>query len=323
MLARRAYYILKPFLPWRVRIAMRRVIANRLRAKSDSIWPINPATAPHPAGWAGWPDGKKFAVVLTHDVEGPKGVALCRDLAELEMAHGFRSSFNFIPEGTYSVSDELRDWLGKNGFEVGVHDLNHDGHLYSSHSGFLKKAQRINDYIEKWKASGFRGGFMLRNLTWVHQLDIKYDASTFDTDPFEPQPDGVGTIFPYWIQTPSTDTHHPFASTAPAKRGGYCELPYTLAQDSTLFLLLQEQTNEIWRNKLDWVASQGGMALVNVHPDYLPIKGKTGKSPKSVKDHYGDLLAYLNEKHGGNFWHVLPRDMAAFVHDSRDQFTTR
>jgi hypothetical protein len=29
-----------------------------------------------------------------------------------------------------------------------------------------------------------------------HDLNIEYDASTFDTDPFEPQPDGVGTIFP-------------------------------------------------------------------------------------------------------------------------------
>jgi hypothetical protein len=23
--------------------------------------------------------------------------------------------------------------------------------------------------------------------------------STFDTDPFEPQPDGMGTIFPFWV----------------------------------------------------------------------------------------------------------------------------
>ena len=55
---------------------------------------------------------------------------------------------------------------------------------------------------------------------------------------------------------------------------GYIELPYTLAQDSTLFILLQEQSAEIWRRKLDWVAEHGGMALVNVHPDYLTFKGK-------------------------------------------------
>jgi hypothetical protein len=46
------------------------------------------------------------------------------------MKHGFRSSFNFIPEGDYRVSRELRDELTRNGFEVGVHDLHHDGKLY-------------------------------------------------------------------------------------------------------------------------------------------------------------------------------------------------
>ena len=81
------------------------------------------------AGLARW---EKFAVVLTHDVEGPLGVAKCRQLMELEKKLGFCSSFNFIPEGDYRVSRELREELTQNGFEVGVHDLNHDGKLYRS-----------------------------------------------------------------------------------------------------------------------------------------------------------------------------------------------
>src|ERR1700746_3430317 len=40
---------------------------------------------------------------------------------------------------------------------------------------------------------------MFHKLDWLHDLDIEYDASTFDTDPFEPQPDGHGTIFPFWV----------------------------------------------------------------------------------------------------------------------------
>jgi hypothetical protein len=52
-----------------------------------------------PTGWPGWPGGKKFALVLTHDVEGAAGLAKCRQLMELEQSLGFRSSFNFIPEG--------------------------------------------------------------------------------------------------------------------------------------------------------------------------------------------------------------------------------
>ena len=45
---------------------------------------------------------------------------------------------------------------------------------------------------------------------------------------------------------------------------GYVELPYTLPQDSTLFLHLREPTEAIWRRKLDWLAEKGGMVLVNV-----------------------------------------------------------
>ena len=93
---------------------------------------------------------------------------------------------------------------------------------------------------------------MFHKLDWLHDLDIQYDASTFDTDPFEPQPEGVATIFPFWKEG--------------AKGRGYVELPYTLPQDSTLFLLFGELNPDTWLRKLDWVASRGGMALVVVHP---------------------------------------------------------
>ena len=44
---------------------------------------------------------------------------------------------------------------------------------------------------------------MLRNLDWLHDLTIAWDSSTFDTDPFEPQADGAGTIFPFWVRSPA------------------------------------------------------------------------------------------------------------------------
>ena len=122
------------------------------------------------------------------------------------MEFGFRSSFNFIPEGDYRVPAALRAWLTDRGFEVGVHDLHHDGKLYSSRDEFRRKAHRINSYLKEWNAVGFRSGFMLHNLNWIRDLDIQYDASTFDTDPFEPQPDGVDTIFPFWVSRPSLNS---------------------------------------------------------------------------------------------------------------------
>lgn len=295
---RNFYYLVKPLVPWRVRMALRRLLAARLRAQSEACWPILRSAARVPSGWPGWPDGKQFAFVLTHDVEGEKGLEQCRQLAEVDKACGFRSSFNFVPEGEYRLPDSVRTFLKEEGFEVGVHDLHHDGSLYRSSESFHAQAKQINEYLKAWGATGFRAGFMFHNLEWIKTLEVSYDASTFDTDPFEPQPDGVGTIFPFWVQTHDTK--------------GYIELPYTLPQDSTMFLLLQEQTIDVWVKKLDWVAEHGGMVLVNVHPDYIAFQGKarTGEFPVAL---YEGLLKYVATRYGDRCWHALPRDVAAYA----------
>jgi predicted glycosyltransferase len=294
-----------------------------------------PGSEQAPRDWAGWPGGKKFALVLTHDVEGQEGLAKCRQLMELERRLGYRSSFNFIPEGDYAVGEDLRQELKLNGFEVGVHDLEHDGGLYRSREGFKEKAGRINQYLKDWGADGFRSGFMLHNLDWLHDLDVKYDSSTFDTDPFEPQPDGVGTIFPFWVTQPdisgrssngkdkATEARRlSVGSQSPARNGllnGYVELPYTLPQDSTLFLLFGEQTPEIWFQKLDWVAKHGGMALLGTHPDYMKFEGTEKKPWQYPVEHYEQFLKYVTARYSGQYWPALPNEVAQFVRAARDK----
>jgi hypothetical protein len=292
------YYLLKPAIPLAIRIRVRRLIANRLQRQFNGSWPILPSAARPPEGWPGWPNGKKFAFVVTHDVEGVRGFDRCRKLADLDKALGIRTVFNFVPEGEYCVPDTLRVSLEREGFEVGVHDLHHNGSLYRSSRHFAKQASRINQYLKMWGASGFRSGYMFHNLTWLTGLDILYDSSTFDTDPFEPQPDGVETIFPFWVRRNGSK--------------GYVELPYTLPQDSTLFVLLKETTIDLWTQKLDWVASHGGMALAIVHPDYISFDGKPNSSEYPV-DLYERLLKYVITRYGDACWYALPREVAAFA----------
>ncbi len=312
MFRTRLYYAVKPYLPWHFRMALRRLTAKPLLTECRTTWPIHQDAAAAPAGWAGWPGAKRFAFVLTHDVEGAAGVAKSRDLIELEQELGYRSSFNFIPEGAYRVPAELRETIQQLGFEVGVHDLKHDGKLFQSRDVFSRRAAAINRYLHEWNACGFRSGFMFRNLEWLHDLDIAYDSSTFDTDPFEPQPEGIRTIFPFWVEG-SPD--HP-------ARPGYVELPYTLPQDSTLFLVLQEKSPAIWLQKLDWIAEHGGMALLNVHPDYI----RRDQEPKSARtyplSHYRALLEHLRQHYAGQFWHPLAKDMAAHVRTLQTSTTT-
>ncbi|MEZ5329463.1 MAG: glycosyltransferase [Verrucomicrobiales bacterium] len=295
----RLYFHCKPFIPRRFRLQARHHWAKRILKSSGDIWPINKAAAKAPPDWPGWPDGKQFAFVLTHDVESQAGLDRVRHVAELEMELGFRSSFNFIPEGDYSVPKELREWLVDNGFEVGVHDLHHDGHLYQSRSGFKKHAARINHYLEEWGAVGFRSGFMLRELDWLHDLNILYDASTFDTDPFEPQPDGAGTIFPYKIRNRVHDR-------------SYVEMPYTLPQDSSLFLVLQLKSPEIWFDKLAWIRKHKGMALLNVHPDYINF-GNAKHPTRYDSEIYRRFLSTVKSQYGGEFTEsMLPKTIAAW-----------
>jgi len=299
MFRNRVYYQIKPLVPWSCRLAIRRRLALRKRPRVKQTWPIIPGSERPPEGWPGWPNGKQFAFVLTHDIEGKEGVAKCRPLMELERKLGFRSAFNFIPEGGYAVPRELRDEMTRGGFEVGVHDLQHDGKIYRSRQLFAQKAIRINRYLKEWGSVGFRSGFMFHRLDWLHDLDIEYDASTFDTDPFEPQPEGSNTIFPFWIPK--------------AGGGGYVELPYTLPQDSTLFLLRGETSADVWVQKLDWIAMHGGMALLDVHSDYLRFSGEKSSQRTYAAELYWGFLEYVRGRYGRCLWNPLPRELAAFV----------
>jgi glycosyltransferase involved in cell wall biosynthesis len=316
VLRNRLYYRLKPFIPQLVRTAMRRSFARHQRKRHSESWPIVYGSERAPDGWPGWPGGKQFALVLTHDVETSVGLQRCRQLMELEQELGFRSSFNFVPEGEYRVPSSLRQELTRNGFEVGIHDLKHDGRLYASRREFSRKAERINHYLHEWEAVGFRSAFMLNELDWLHELDMSYDASTFDTDPFEPQPQGRTTIFPFWI---SPRRNLSTGSTAMdlhggKKRGGYVELPYTLPQDSTLFLLLKEETPEIWIKKLDWLATNGGMALVITHPDYMSFENSGRRETEYPVAIYRQFLQYVRDRYAGAYWQALPKEVSTFTY---------
>ena len=301
--ALRAYYWVKPWMPDLLHLNLRRWWAKRTLQRCNGDWPILESAGEKPSGWSGWPDERKFAFILTHDVESQRGLDRVKQLAELEISLGVRSSFNFVPEGAYQVSRELRTWLVDRGFEVGVHDHRHDGHLYRSRSHFLAGAKRINFFLKEWEAVGFRSGFMFHKLDWIHDLNVLYDASTFDTDPFEPQPDSVRTIFPFWVN---------------GRNGtGYVELPYTLVQDSTLFVMLEEKAIDIWKRKLEWIASRGGMALLTVHPDYVTFDGQEPQRDEYPVAHYTEFISWVKQTYSGQFWHAVPREVAEFYRKQR------
>jgi len=297
-LANHFYYYLKPLMPRSVQLGLRRMLVAIKRKKYRDIWPIDERAGKQPDGWVGWPEDKRFALVLTHDVDTGPGQKKLPGLVSIEGELGFKASYNFVPE-RYKVSAALRKEIEERGFEIGLHGLKHDGKLFRNRRIFLRRAVRINDYMKKWRIQGFRSPAMHHNLKWILELDIKYDASTFDTDPFEPKPEGCGTIFPFWVEGNSLGE-------------GYVELPYTLPQDFTLFVLMKERNINIWKRKLDWIAEKGGMALLNTHPDYMNFDGKKLDKEEYPVRYYKDFLSYVKDRYDGQYWHVLPRDIARF-----------
>ena len=294
----RAYYRLRPLLPRRLQIAMRQRYAKRQGRRTFPGWPVEDVLvrmrdeelrgrlAGHGddgvplVGY--WPDGRRFAWVLTHDVEGPAGVENIPAVRALEERYGLVSSWNFCAE-QYPIPDGVFDRLREQGCEIGLHGIDHRGLLFSSRARFEADLPAIHRYMREWGADGFRSPALHRVADWMPELACAYDTSFPDTDPYEPQPGGCCSIWPFF-------------------NGDLVELPVTLAQDHTLFEILGRDDIEVWTRKSDWLAEQGGLVNVIIHPDYMLTAERMG--------HYEALLAHLVGLDGG--WHALPRDVAAW-----------
>ena len=201
---------------------------------------------------------------------------------ELETKFGLKSSWNIVPY-KYKIDEGIIKLIKEAGHEIGIHGYNHDGKLYYSEKIFRHRVPFINEAIKKYNAVGFRSPQVHRNLEWLQLLDIEYDASCFDYDPFQPFPGGTGSIWPFIA-------------------GKFVELPYTLPQDHTIFYVLKQKNIDIWKNKAEWVAKNKGVILTLTHPDYL-IK----------KEHfniYEELLVYL--KTFKDAWFCLPKELSSW-----------
>lgn len=285
-------------MPRSFQLFCRRRIAFYKMKSNLSTWPIHPEAGDAPEGWVGWPDGKRFALVLMHDVDTSIGQKYILDLMNLELELGFKSNFNCVPEG-YKCDPEIRKTLLSNGFGIGVHGLTHNGQVFQSRKKFEKAIPKINKYLAEWSTTMFCSPSMLGNLDWISQLNIECDCSTFDTDPFEPQANDLETIFPLIILNSS-------------QTRSYVELPYTLPQDHCLFMILQKKDINIWKKKLDWIAEKGGMALLNTHPDYMQFPGQKQRSETYPSEFYKEFLTYIKNRYADQYWNALPVEVARF-----------
>ncbi|HEV7641856.1 MAG TPA: hypothetical protein VGO39_13390 [Gaiellaceae bacterium] len=291
-----AYYRVRPAIPRRMQIALRRLV-SKLQARSQfPRWPLETGLhdlyellfgllgelGQEPIPWiAPWPDDYSWALVLTHDVETRRGYEQLDLLRDVEIARGRRSSWNFVAR-RYAVDDEVVRRLTDEGFEIGVHGLHHDGRdLEPSVVGERLPAMRAA--AERWGATGFRAPATRRVWEVIPTLGFDYDSSYPDTDPFEPDGGGCCTWLPFF-------------------NGQTVELPITLPQDHTIFTILQQTDESLWRQKADKLRRRGGLALLITHPDYM-----LEAEPRAAYDRF--LAAYASD---GTAWAALPREVSSW-----------
>jgi hypothetical protein len=298
-IVKNTYYLFRPFLPLSVRKHLQRVRLSDWKEITFPRWPIDRTverllerllvlsmTAQGikrvPFVWF-WPDGATGCAIMTHDVETLAGRNFSSELMNLDDSAEIKASFQIVPEGRYRVPEALLEEIRQRGFEINIHDLNHDGLLFSSHEEFLRRSVRINDYGVKYGALGFRSGGLYRNPAWFAALDFSYDMSLPSVGHLEPQRGGCCSIMPFFI-------------------GKTLELPVTTIQDYSLFHILNDYSIELWKQQLASITEAHGLASFLVHPDYL-IEKRARKAYQLLLEH----LALMRKER--KLWIPLPREV--------------
>jgi hypothetical protein len=295
-----AYYFLRPVLPAAMRRRLHRTAYSGFRKITFPSWPVDCSVEnifeklilillkslgadKIPFIWF-WPEGKSSCVLVTHDVETREGKEFCSELMDIDDAAGIKGCFQIVPEGGYAVEEEFLEGIRARGFEINVHDLNHDGKLFRNRQHFLKCVNKINSYGRKFRALGFRSGALYRNLDWMDALEFSYDLSVPNVAHLEPQSGGCCTIMPFFA-------------------GKILEIPSTMAQDYALFHILKDYSLDLWRRQLDIIQQRHGLASVICHPDYL-------KGQKEQATYRGLLEMICRLRDDRNSWVAQPADVA-------------
>jgi hypothetical protein len=305
-----AYYYVRPVLPVAIRKHLQRLRLKNWRHISFPHWPVDSAVdelfgllmvfslqsqnvQKIPFIWF-WPDGAPSAAVMTHDVETVRGRDLCSVLMDIDDAYGIKASFEVIPEKRYHVPPAFLDSITSRGFEIAVHDLNHDGRLFKNRRSFTERVGKINAYGRKWGSDGFRSAVLYRQQGWFSDLEFAYDMSVPNVAHLDPQRGGCCTVMPYFI-------------------GNLLEIPVTATQDYTLFHILQDYKTDLWKAQIELIMEKHGLLSFIAHPDYATT-GPERKVYEELLSH----LAMLRQDRG--VWITTPSEVNRWWRD-RSQMT--
>ncbi len=241
-----------------------------------------------------WPDGKKYAVTLSHDIDTDycfRVPDMLTQVREIDERAGIRAAWMVVAK-VAGVGKPVLDDLHAAGHEIGFHGTDHDHKL-----AFLPPAEmglriaRVSELMERYDTMGFRSPSYLRTPALYQAIDgiLQYDMSMHDVTEgicrSTSRNEGCSTCLPFFIA--GTDV---------------LEIPTTVREDWYYDLLGCSQPHEVLQNQLkntELIKARGGVASVLTHPE--PTATSHWMSV------YADLLACLASD--DDAWTARPREI--------------
>jgi peptidoglycan/xylan/chitin deacetylase (PgdA/CDA1 family) len=298
------------WVPGRIRLALLRLMTRRPAAADPGFpdWPIEPAVeairflalaarrraAGEPAGPAPspWPEGKRYAFALSHDVDTAAGLGRVEGIAALEAGLGFTSTWFVVGRG-YPLDHPQLDRLREEGHEIGLHGDRHDNRIaYLAEPRIRARLETCRGVVERQRMAGFRSPSLLSSppLRKVLAETFQYVSDTPDTekDSLIGPRRGCSTCFPF-------------------RRDGLLEIPITLPMEDKLLSagLDEDAVLRVWRRKLEWVREVGGLAQLVTHAEphlfdrcaraYREILGEVAVDPAAYCANLGEIARWWKE----------------------------
>lgn len=248
-----------------------------------------------PEGIPIWPDAKRAAVTLTHDLDTawilePERREMLADILRSEGELGYRGAWYV----TAKQLDRRRhadaiEAIRNAGHEIGPHGWKHDAKLdYLSAAGQRRRMRLAEERLAGLGASGIRTPWYCRSpqLMQVLSEHFDYSSSVPNASAFFSSRSNSGccTVFPYQVSP------------------GLAELPLTLPPDTagdpaTIYRTLQSVS--------EGIIERGGVVVITLHPQPHQSGNEAGLRA------YADFLRTLHERNGGNLWQATPQEIVA------------
>lgn len=231
-------------------------------------------------------NGKKYACIMTHDIETSNGLLKAEGIKKLEQKYNVPSAW-YIPSKHYRLNTEIIKELVNHG-EIGAHGTRHDKELVKlPEQKLVKSLGEAKETLEKninCSVDGFRAPLLQHSpslLQGLREAGYSYDTSIPTWEPKHPRtmcPHGLGTTYPMFFDD-------------------LIEIPVSVTQDHQLLYVLglePKQAIAKWLSIMSVIKELGGVCVLLSHPEYrLFDKSEIGLYEKLLNEIVSDEQSWI------------------------------